>query len=71
MGTVHIPTTIDDVLSVPPNYDELSEWSDESAEDFFNARTTTNEEFLFQPLAPPPISRSYRTYDEAESKLHE
>jgi hypothetical protein len=63
MGTVHIPTAIDDVLS--------SEWSDESAEDFFDARTTANEEFLFQPLAPPPISRSYRTYDEAESKLHE
>ena len=58
MGTVHTDHGFDD--------DE-----GDSNNDFYDALDTLDEEYPFQSLAPPPTSRSYPTYQEAENALYE
>jgi hypothetical protein len=76
MGTPHISSPLDEVIggvAAEYGFDSLSDGHnfEDSEDEFYNALTTTDEEYPFQGLAPPPTQRSYATYKLAEKDLHE
>jgi hypothetical protein len=74
MGTVHIDDPLDELLNgvtEDEEWDGLSDFENSSDDEFHDAPTTIDEDYPFQPLAPPPTSRSYATYEEAETALYQ
>jgi hypothetical protein len=80
MDTVHIDGPLDELLNGVTEDEEwdglgdfghLSDFENSSDDEFHDAPTTIDEDYPFQPLAPPPTSRSYATYEEAETALYQ
>jgi len=72
MGTVHTDSPLNDLLDLEIDDVEFHGFDDDEGDsnnDFYDALDTLDEEYPFQSLAPPPISRSYPTYQEAENGL--
>jgi hypothetical protein len=73
MGAVHIDGPLDELLNSVAEDEEwggASDLENSSDDEFHDAPTTINKDYPFQPLAPPPTSRSYATYEEAETALY-
>ena len=74
MDTVHVDSPLDELLNGgidDEGWDGVSDLENSSDDEFYDALTTTDEDYPFQPLAPPPTSRSYATYEEAETALYQ
>ena len=74
MGTVHTDSPLNDLLDLEIDDVEFHGFDDDEGDsnnDFYDALDTLDEEYPFQSLAPPPTSRSYPTYQEAENTLYE
>ena len=74
MGTVHPDSPLNDLLDLEIDDVEFHGFDDDEGDsntDFYDASDTLDEEYPFQSLAPPPTSRSYPTYQEAENALYE
>src|SRR5436305_5951885 len=74
MDTVHIDGSLDALFNGVTEDEESSGVSDSensSDNEFHDAPTTFDEDYPFQPLAPPPTSRSYATYEEAQRGLYQ
>jgi hypothetical protein len=69
MGTVHTDSPLSDLQDLEIDDVEFHGFDNDEGEsnnDFYDALDTLDEEYPFQSLAPPPTSRSYPTYQEAE-----
>jgi hypothetical protein len=71
MVTVHTDNPTDDLQDLEIDDIEFHGFEGDSTNDFCDALDTLDEEYPFQSLAPPPTSRSYTTYEEAEKELHQ
>jgi hypothetical protein len=76
MDTVHIDDPLDELLNGVTedeewdglgdfenlsDFENFSDFENSSDDEFHDAPTTIDEDYPFQPLAPPPTSRSYAT----------
>jgi hypothetical protein len=73
MDTVPVDSPLDELLNGvtgDEGWDGVNDLENSSDDDFHVTPTTIDEDYPFQPLAPPPIPRSYPTYEEAETALY-
>jgi hypothetical protein len=75
MGTIHLDSPLDEVLGGMADENDFNNPSEHSLEndedEWHDALINTDEEYPFQRLAPPPITRSFPSFEAADKFLHQ